>query len=224
MLRVSVNKKLNGSGGMMDLSIDFSVENGECIALFGPSGAGKTSILRMIAGFLKPDSGRIQMNDQLWFSSRDKANLSSSLRNLGIVFQENALFPNMTVHRNLKFALRNGQGASRIEEFMELFELELLKDQYPHELSGGQKQRVSLARAMIYNPSTLLLDEPFASLDEHSTSRLSGLVLEMRRSFNPSIILVSHSRNEVRDIAQRVLCIQEGRVLRDISIAEFQAL
>lgn len=221
MLTVSVHKKLNGAGGKMDLRVDFSIKSGECIALFGPSGAGKTSILRMIAGFLKPDAGSIQMNEQLWFSSKEKINLPARLRNLGVVFQEDALFPNMTVYQNLRFALRNGQAAPRISEFMELFELELLKDQYPHELSGGQKQRVSLARAMIYNPRTLLLDEPFASLDEQSTSKLSGLILELQRTYRPSILLVSHNKKEVTDITERVVCIQEGKILRDISITEF---
>ena len=170
MITIHINKELQSSTGEMPLNVDISLEAGSLLTLFGNSGAGKTSILRMLAGLFEPDSGKIIVNDRVWFDSENKINIQPQKRNVGMVFQDYALFPNMTVKQNLEFALQKRQRNVIVTELIEIMELGILQNRKPHTLSGGQRQRVALARALVPKPEILLLDEPLAALDNEMRS------------------------------------------------------
>ncbi|MEL7163362.1 MAG: ATP-binding cassette domain-containing protein, partial [Bacteroidota bacterium] len=160
---VDVRKCLHGPVGELDLHLEFSVERGECILVGGPSGAGKTSLLRMLAGLLLPDTGRIIVGEKTWFDGRNR--LPPRERNVGFVFQDYGLFPNMTVAENLAFAAGQPDHLDAREEILTALGLTELQNRYPRQLSGGQRQRAALARTLHQRPRLLLLDEAFSALD-----------------------------------------------------------
>lgn len=212
MLNVEVQKKLLFAEGEMMLDVVMQLAAGELVALTGPSGSGKTTLLRMIAGLAKPERGRIAFAAKVWFDQQKKVNLSPQRRNVGIVFQEYALFPNMTVRKNLAYALQPGHDPSIVEELIRIMELEALTDRYPSTLSGGQQQRVALARALVNQPGVLLLDEPLSALDTRTRTRLQDYILKLHQKFNPTIILVSHDVREIVKMANRVFTLNEGKI------------
>lgn len=212
MLNVEVQKKLLFAEGEMMLDVALQLPVGELVALTGPSGSGKTTLLRMIAGLAKPERGHIAFANHIWFDQQRKMNLPPQRRNVGIVFQEYALFPNMTVRKNLAYALQSGHDPTIVEELIGIMELEALTDRYPSTLSGGQQQRVALARALVNQPSVLLLDEPLSALDNHTRNRLQDYILKLHQKFNLTIILVSHDVGEIVKMASRVFTLSEGRI------------
>jgi molybdate transport system ATP-binding protein len=164
MLKIDVERSMLTSEGNRLLKVDLEIANNELLCLFGHSGAGKTTLLRILAGLFTPDRGFISFNGEVWYDSVKKINLPPQKRNVGFMFQDYALFPNMTVRRNIEFAqkIRN---AEEVDSLLSHFGLEALQKQYPAKLSGGQKQRVALARALAAKPNLLLLDEPLSALD-----------------------------------------------------------
>lgn len=212
LISVDISKKLNGPEGPFDLNAKFGLNKGEFLGIFGPSGAGKTSILKMIAGLLNPDQGEININNEDWFTSR--VNLKTSKRNIGYVFQEYALFPNMSVRQNIAFGMSE-KSDQFVMELARMVGLERLMDQRPNSLSGGQQQRVALARAMARKPSILLLDEPFSSLDEKMRSTLQEVTINLHRRFNTTSIIVSHDIGELFKLSSRMMELKEGQ-LREI--------
>ncbi len=215
MISVQISKQLHGPEGDMDLQVDTKIQKGEFVTVFGPSGAGKTSILRMLAGLLKPDSGRIEVGDSIWFDSGKKVHLPPQLRTVGMVFQDYSLFPNMTVRENLDFALEKGQPKAIVEDLLELTELGQLAGKRPFQLSGGQKQRVALARALVRKPQLLLLDEPLSALDAAMQDKLQDYILKVHREFGLTTILISHDLIEVVKMSERVLVLDQGRIAQD---------
>lgn len=215
MINISIAKKLSGATGELNLQFHTTILTGELITIYGPSGAGKTSILRMLAGLLEPDSGHIQADDAVWFDKDKSINLKPQGRNIGMVFQEYSLFPNMTVRENLEFALNKGQSKSIVDELLELTELGQLQNKKPATLSGGQMQRIALARALIRKPKLLLLDEPLSALDAEMQSKLQDYILELHQQFDLTTILVTHDLIEVIKMSKRVLIIEEGRITKD---------
>ena len=209
-LQCSLHKKLQAASGNLLLDVDLGVDKGEIVCIFGKSGAGKTTLLRMLAGLSKPDSGKIVINNQIWYNSEQGIDLPAKNRSIGFVFQDYALFPNMTVRKNLEFAYNNKQ---RVDELLEFTGLENLQNRLPETLSGGQQQRVALARALVSKPELLLLDEPLSALDMEMRRDLQNLILKINRELNQSMILVSHDLAEIFKLAQRVFVIDEGRVL-----------
>jgi len=215
MIELAIARKLHGAGGAVNLNLDIKIETGDFVTLYGPSGAGKTSILRMLAGLLTPDDGRIVCDRQVWFDKSKRINLRPQFRNLGMVFQEYSLFPNMTVQGNLEFALQKDQPKTNVEELLQLTELEQLRDKKPALLSGGQKQRVALARALVRRPKLLLLDEPLSALDTAMQTKLQDYILRVHRQYHLTTLMVSHDLNEVIKMSKRVLVLEDGTIKKD---------
>jgi len=179
--------------------------------LYGVSGAGKTTLLRMLAGLDQPDDGFIGVDEETWFDRRQGVCLSPQKRSIGLVFQNYALFPSMTVRRNLEFAAGRRKDP-RVDMLLEMVGLEELQYRYPEGLSGGQQQRVALARALIRHPKILLLDEPLSALDEETREKLQEKILGLHKQLGLTSILVSHDRLEILRMADRILAIHEGRL------------
>ncbi len=215
MIEINLKRKLFGANGEMNLTLDTTIQQGEFVTIYGPSGAGKTSVLRMLAGLLKPDAGLIKFDGNVWFDSSKGIHRRPQLRNIGLVFQDYSLFPNMTVRGNLEFALQKGQSSGIVDDLLELTELRNLADKNPATLSGGQKQRVALARALVRKPNLLLLDEPLSALDSVMQSKLQDYLLQVHEQFKLTTILVSHDISEVMKMSKRVLILENGRVEKD---------
>ena len=215
MININISKKLSGASGELNLQFNTKILPQEFVTIYGPSGAGKTSVIRMLAGLLEPDGGHIEVDDSTWFDKNKRINIKPQLRNIGIVFQEYSLFPNMTVRGNLEFALEKNQSNKIVDELLQLTELEQLHDKKPSLLSGGQRQRVALARALIRKPKLLLLDEPLSALDTEMQTKLQDYILQVHQQFNLTTILVSHDLNEVIKMSKRVLILEEGQIKKD---------
>src|SRR5690606_20918935 len=210
MIDVALTRMLSGPGGRMQLRFETHIEPEEFVCIYGPSGAGKTSVLRMLAGLLTPAKGHITVNQRPWFDSIKKVNLKPQLRSIGMVFQEYSLFPNMTVRGNLEFALNKVDSRERVDELLNMTELENLQHQRPALLSGGQKQRVALARALIRRPELLLLDEPLSALDSVMQAKLQDYILKIHRDRKSTRLNSSHVK-----ISYAVFCLKKKKK-RDI--------
>ena len=211
---IDITRSLSGPEGPMVLKVAFKLESHEFVTLFGPSGAGKTSLLRMISGLMQPDEGRIIVDGEVWFDSAASVSLPPHRRRAGLVFQDYALFPHMTVRQNLEYGLSGKGDRGEAENLLKLAGLTDLKNRYPQSLSGGQKQRAALARALARRPELLLLDEPLSALDPEMRSRLQDVVLEFHRQFGVTTILVSHTPAEIFKLSQRVYMLDRGRIMR----------
>lgn len=198
----------------MALELDLELPENELIAVYGPSGSGKTTMLRILAGLVKPQEGYICFGEDVWLDTRKKIMVRPQERQAGLVFQDYALFPNMTVRKNLEYALEKGQSSDFPDELMRVMELEELGDRYPARLSGGQQQRVALARALVRKPKMLLLDEPLSALDTEMRERLQEFILQVHRSYSLTTLLVSHDAPEVIRLADRVVILREGKVVQ----------
>ena len=196
----------------MLLKVQCSLKMRELITLFGKSGAGKTTILRILAGLTAPDFGIIKVQDSIWFSSKDKINIPPQKREIGFVFQDYALFPNMSIEENLLFALPKRGDKKHIEELLEIVELQNFRKVKPSMLSGGQQQRVALIRALVRNPKILLLDEPFSALDASMSQRLQEELLKIHQKFELTTFFVSHNLADVFYLSQYVLHLNNGVV------------
>lgn len=215
MIELNVEKQLSGGiSGEMNLRIKAEIRRGDFVAIYGKSGAGKTSFLKILAGLMRPEKGRIAVNNSTWFDSKKSVNLSPQQRNIGFVFQDYALFPHLSVRGNLRFALRKNQDDKVVEDLLELMELESIQNQKPDQLSGGQQQRVALARALVQKPSILLLDEPLSALDIEMRHKLQHYLLRVHQRYNLTTILVSHDVQEISKMADFVLEIEEGKIIK----------
>ena len=215
MIRISLVKKLTGADGPFELTFSTAIKKGELISLYGPTGSGKSSVLRMVAGLMRPDSGFISLGDDVWFNNEKRIDVIPQKRSVGMVFQDYSLFPNMTVRQNLEFALSPGQDRQIVDELLEISGLGNFAGKRPTLLSGGQRQRVALARAMVRMPAILLLDEPLSALDTRMRATLQDYILDFHRRFNLTIILVSHDLNEVIKMSRRVLVLEGGTISKD---------
>lgn len=198
------------------LDIEFRAAAGVTV-LFGPSGAGKTLILDTIAGFITPDSGRILLDDEILFDAAAQVNLRPQRRNCGYVFQNYALFPNMSLRENLLFAAARRpklERHRRVAEMLERFHLTAVSGRRPHELSGGEKQRCSIARALIGGPKLLLLDEPARGLDAPLRTELYSVLRQVRSEFDVPVLLVTHDLEECFELGNEMLILRDGRVVQ----------
>ena len=212
MLRIDIQRAMLSAEGKTNLEVCAEIQGNELLCLFGHSGAGKTTLLRILAGLTKPDKGRIVFNDTVWFDSEKKINLPPQQRNVGYMFQDYALFPNMTVEKNISFAQKE-KSQEEVDKLLELFDLKILKNQHPDKLSGGQKQRVALARALAAKPNMLLLDEPLSALDFEMRLALQHEIRKAHELLNTVTLMVSHDLQEVFHLASSVIVLKNGKII-----------
>jgi molybdate transport system ATP-binding protein len=212
---LSMRVALDGAAGRFVLDVDFAIDKGTITAVVGPSGAGKTTLLRVLAGLMRPDAGRVCVGGAVWSDEAQRIHLPTRRRSLGFVFQDYALFPNMTVRGNVEFALGRGACSGVVDDLLRLVELDRLQCVYPNRLSGGQKQRLALIRALARRPSVLLLDEPLSALDAVMRRQLQGELRRLHASFGTTTIVVSHDTSEVLRLADRVLRLEGGAIVGD---------
>jgi molybdate transport system ATP-binding protein len=224
MIRGNILKRFPPGPESAGFRLEVEFEAGPGVtALYGPSGSGKTLTLDSIAGFVKPDSGRIMLDDRILYDGESGVQLPPQQRSCGYVFQNYALFPHMTLRENLAFAaysLPRLERHRRIAEQLERFKLTAMAGRYPRELSGGQKQRSSIARALIADPRAVLLDEPARGLDEALRTDLYALIRELRDGLSVPILLVTHDLEECFGLAEHVLIYDSGTILHRGSPAE----
>ena len=212
MLQVTVAKRL----GSFEIDAEFSCATDGIVALFGRSGAGKTSLVNMLAGLSRPDSGRIEIEGVTVFDSSRGLDLPPERRRIGYVFQEGRLFPHLTLRGNLTYGLRRAPAAERriqLDQIVDLLGLEALLGRRPHDLSGGEKQRVALGRALLANPRLLLMDEPLAGLDQARKDEVLRFIERLRDELTIPIVYVSHAMPEIVRLADTMVLMSEGRVV-----------
>ena len=215
MIEIDIIKPLYTADGIINLKVNKKINKGDFLTLFGKSGSGKTTLLRILAGLETPKSGKIVVDKEIWFDSSKKINLAPQKRDVGFVFQDYALFPNMSVKKNLEFALKNKNEIKKVDEILEIMEIKNLSNMKPELLSGGQKQRVALARTLMTNPKILLLDEPLSALDTTMRLKLQDELSLIHQKFNITSILVSHDISEVFNLSNRVFKINLGEIEED---------
>ncbi len=214
MIHIDIHKILHGSQGEMNLDVKLEIQKGEFIALMGESGSGKTTLLRVLAGLEKAE-GKIEVENVSWLGEQKM--LACQERQIGFVFQDYALFDNMTVEQNLLFV--NDDKALALK-LLELTELNELASRNVKILSGGQKQRVSLCRAMMNKPKLLLMDEPLSALDAKMRVKLQDEIAKLHKAFGTTTIMVSHDAEVSYALADRVLVLHQGKVIKDGSKEE----
>lgn len=220
LLEVHIRHTLHTAEGILPMEVDFALPGNSILALTGPSGTGKTTLLRQIAGLAIPESGRITFGKNPWLDTASRLHVPAQQRHIGFVFQDYALFPNMTVMQNLEFALSKTHNKELISHLLETAGLTQLTTRKPHQLSGGQQQRVALARALVREPELLLMDEPFAALDPDMQLQLQDLLLKLHRERPFTIILVTHDVGEIFRLTDQVAVMGNGRLIRIGSPAE----
>jgi len=216
LIVIKVKKRLHGAEGDFWLDVELELRDGEFLVLFGPSGSGKTTLLRCVAGLERPEEGYIEVNGEVWFDSKRGINLPPQKRHVGFVFQDYALFPNMSLLENVMYGMKR-KDKEKALELLRKVRLEGLKDKRPNQISGGQKQRVALIRALAREPKVLLLDEPLSALDEELRAELQEELKSFQRSYNIPTLMVTHHKEEALRLADRIVRIKEGRVVEIIN-------
>ncbi|MFH0921184.1 MAG: ATP-binding cassette domain-containing protein [Fibrobacterota bacterium] len=211
-LSFSLKKRLRSVQGEMSLAVEAEVGPSEFACFYGPSGAGKTTILRMIAGLTVPDEGYVKFGTTVWFDSAAKIDIPTRLRRTGFLFQDYALFPNMSVRENVAFAQTNGGKDGAVDAILDMVGIRALGDQYPGKLSGGQKQRVALARTLMEKPDVLLLDEPLSALDWEMRLKLQKDIANIHDRFSIPTLMVSHDPMEITKLSDTVYRLEDGRI------------
>ncbi len=205
MLQVSVRKRLK----YFDLDISFSCPEEKLLVMIGPSGAGKTMLIRLIAGLEKPDEGRIALGEEVWFDSRQGISLPPQKRGLGYVFQEYTLFPNLSLYQNAAFAATD---LKLVDHLLDRFGIAHLRDRKPRMVSGGERQRCAICQALARNPRLLLFDEPLSALDALTRRKLREEIKGLKNTFAFSTVYVTHDLNEAFFLADELITLVEGKI------------
>jgi molybdate transport system ATP-binding protein len=218
MLSVNLKKLfLNKNAKDFSLDVSFSASDGITV-LMGASGAGKTTILRLIAGILTPDEGSIILNEQTFFDSDKKINLPIQARNVGFVFQDYALFPHLTARQNIAYGIKDKAARNETaREMLALFHIEHISERTPNEMSGGEQQRVALARALASEPKIVLLDEPLSAVDFETRTKLLDEIEEAQRRTKIPFIYVTHNEKEAERLEKNRITIKNGRIVNQYS-------
>jgi molybdate transport system ATP-binding protein len=205
MISIAIEKKLKAYHGQQVLQIDKQFAAGSVTKIYGPSGSGKTTFLKIIAGLINPEKGTIRFDHMIWFDAGAKINLSTQKRNIGFVFQQYALFPNMTVRQHLEYATADKQWIKRL---LQLGKLDTLETHKPDYLSGGQQQRLAILRALATRPKLLLMDEPFSALDPKMKAELIPELKMLLRELGTTTLIVSHNPQELEDWADEEMVFE----------------
>jgi molybdate transport system ATP-binding protein len=216
----------DGTLGALHLHVELEVKPGECLALAGPSGAGKTSVLRVVAGLLRPQRGRVEMSGETWLDTASSVDMPAERRPCGYVFQDYALFPHLSAWQNVAYSLRGlarPERRARSFELLDRFGLSERADARPRALSGGQRQRVALARALARRPAVLLLDEPLSALDARTRADAAGELAAVLRDSAAPALLVTHDFTEAAQLGDRVGVLDQGRVVQLGTASELAA-
>jgi|SRR5579863_4666934 len=207
MIRIDIEKKLKAYGGQQVLKIAHEFPSGTITKIHGPSGAGKTTFLKIIAGLIEPEKGRIMVDDATWLDTNSRVSLSPQKRQVGFAFQNYALFPNMSVRQHLEYGTDDEQWISRL---LSIGKLENFANHKPDYLSGGQQQRLAILRALSIKPKLLLMDEPFSALDPELRSELIIELLSAWKEFGMTVLIVSHDQRELDGLTERELYINSA--------------
>tara|TARA_A100001037_G_scaffold9204_1_gene9047 strand:+ start:5060 stop:6085 length:1026 start_codon:yes stop_codon:yes gene_type:complete len=213
----SLEKSYGNEQVLSDFNLD--VWKGSIFGILGVSGSGKTTALRLLAGFENPDSGIIEMYDKIVYD--EETNIPPEDRNIGMVFQDYALFPHLNVEKNIAFGLSSKEiNKGRLEDVLEMCNLKKYRNKFPQDISGGQQQRVALARALAPNPDVVLLDEPFTSLDAHMARDLRDEVVSLLRETETTAIIVTHDQEEALSVCDIVSVLEDGKVMQSATPQE----
>jgi len=210
-----VEKRFGSVVAVTDFSLE--IRDGEFVTFLGPSGCGKTTTLRMIAGFEDPTRGKIAIGDRVVFHREEEVNIPPEERNIGMVFQNYAVWPHMTVFGNVAYPLKirgipKSEIRKRVEEVLSIVRLGGLEDRYPWQMSGGQQQRVAFARALVYSPEVLLLDEPLSNLDAKLREEMRFEIQEIQKKTNITVVYVTHDQSEAMVMSDRIVVMREGKI------------
>jgi molybdate transport system ATP-binding protein len=214
VIDIDIVKRMRTQEGVADLSVRMHLADGALVTLGGRSGSGKTTLLRVLAGLARPDRGKIVADGRVWCDAEKKLYLRTQARSLGFVFQEDALFPHLTVRENVLFARRCERTARDLLVFLEI---DHLGSRFPHQLSGGQRQRAAIARALARGPGLLLLDEPFSHVDREMKGKLCDEIRRINTQLRVMVVLVTHNMEEIRRLGGRQLTLEQGRLTADRS-------
>lgn len=212
MLHVAITR----SQGAFTVDASFTTNGTGITALFGRSGAGKTSVINMVAGLVRPDEGVVRINGTVYFDSRAGVDVAPDKRRLGYIFQDGRLFPHLSVKSNLTYGMKFVSPQDRYVKFdsvVELLGIEHLLNRRPSKLSGGEKQRVAIGRALLTSPRLLLMDEPLASLDEERKAEVLPFIARLPKDFSVPILYVSHSMEEILNLADTMVIMESGRAV-----------
>lgn len=201
-------------------NLNLNIKEGELVVILGPSGCGKSTLLYSISGLVQPFAGNILYNDKYFFSKEKNINVKVENRNIGFVFQDYALWPHMTVYKNIAYPLKTNKFSKKeiskkVEEVLDMVNLRDKKMSYPGELSGGEKQRVALARSIVMSPAIILLDEPLANIDANLKMQLMTEMKNIHRSLNNTMIYITHDQNEAFEMADKIVIMKEGSIIQE---------
>ena len=214
MIEIDIEKSFKNKNEQINFHFKTTIKDNSLNAIFGQSGSGKTTLLRLLSGLETPDKGYIKVDDQIWFDSDKKIDLAPQKRDVGFVFQDYALFPNMSVIDNLRFAQRE-KNEDFLQELLEIVELKELQNKLPDALSGGQKQRTALARAVARKPKLFLLDEALSALDSTMRQQLQNNIEKIHKNFKMTTLLISHDIAEVYKLASHVKIVENGKIVKE---------